>query len=132
MFGRTAEVATVADFDVWRLVGSRFRFVLPECIQRPFASATPRALKRFDSGNERAGDEHQLKIEGSRDVLNGRETRVDRRALEIGDLSLSQAHLAGQLLLTELLPAAGVAEYVGYRQRRITDTGLNGTSITIK
>lgn len=38
-----------------------------------------------------AGDEHQLEIKGPGHVLNRGEPRIDRRALEVGDLALPQA-----------------------------------------
>ena len=122
MFGRTARFASVADFHGRRIVRNTVGVVLAERIQRSFASVTSGALKSLHSRNEMARDEHQLEIEGSRHVLDGRETRVHRGTLEIGDLSLSHAEFGGQVLLTELLSQARVAKPVGYHSCAITYT----------
>ena len=98
------------------------RFFLAKRIQRSLASISARTLKGFDSGNEMARDERQLEIEGSRHVLNGREARVNRCALEIGDLPLSETQPARQLVLAELFPQACFAEQIGYRRCGITNT----------
>ena len=98
------------------------RFVLVKRIQRSLVSVPACALKGFESGNEMAWDEHQLEIEGSRHVLDGREARVNRCALEIGDLPLSETQPARQSVLAELFPQACFAEQIGYRRCGITNT----------
>ena len=85
----TSGLTAVADFWWWRLVEKIWGFVVAKRIQRPCAGVTPGPLKRVDSGNQVARDEHQLQAQGSRHVLNRREPGVDRCALEIGDLSLA-------------------------------------------
>ena len=71
-----------------------------------------------------AWDERQFKLEGSRHVLDSRQARVRRRTLQVRYLSLSQAQLAGQLLLAELFAPACFAEQISYCDRNITDTWL--------
>ena len=94
--------------------------LIGERVQRPFGSVAPGPLKRFDSRNEMTRDEHELQVEGSGHVLNRRESRVDRRALEVRDLSLAQAELAGELGLTELAAQPGRSEDVGQPEGEIT------------
>lgn len=60
-----------------------------------------------------AGDEHQLEIEGPGYVLNGGEPRINRGALEIGDLALPQAKLPGKSSLAELLTQACSLQRLG-------------------
>ena len=70
VIGLIARFATVTDFRVWRFVSVSLGVLIAKRIQRPFASVAAGALKRVDSGNEMAWDEHQLELEGSRYVLN--------------------------------------------------------------
>lgn len=112
VIGVAAGFTTVSEFWLWRFVGSVLCVVVAERIQRPFASVTAGTLKRFDSGNEMVRDEHQLEIEGSRHVLNGREARINGGALKVRDLSLAYAQLARELSLTQLAAQACLSEDV--------------------
>lgn len=47
-------------------------------------------------------DEHHFELEGSGHVVNGREARIGRGALEVGNLALAEAQLCGELSLTQL------------------------------
>jgi hypothetical protein len=101
-----ARFASVTDFLPWRFVSVSECFLITERVKWPSARVATGTLERVDGGDEMARYEHQLEIKGSSHVLNGRQARIDRGALEIGDLALPQADLPGKFGLAELLTQA--------------------------
>jgi hypothetical protein len=78
---RVSRFAWTPDFDSGRVARTRFT-VIVERVHRS-DGVTAGALKTLDGGNQVPRNEHELEIEGSRHVLDGREPRVHRGALEV-------------------------------------------------
>jgi hypothetical protein len=83
-----ARFADASDFRLWLFVNLGECVFIAERVERTLASVAPRTLKRTDGGDEMARDQHQFEVEGPSHVVNGGKARIDRGALEIGDLAL--------------------------------------------
>ena len=66
------------------------------------------------------GNEHDLEIERSGDVLDGRKPRVHRGTLEIRDLPLTHSQFAGEFLLAKVAVQPCSPKHL--EQRRVTIT----------
>ena len=87
-------------------------------------------MKAFDSGNKVPGNQQQLEIECSRDVLDRRQSRIHGRTLEIRDLPLTESQFVSQLLLAELTIQTSVAEHLEQPLANITFRGCERFGIT--
>jgi hypothetical protein len=89
--GLAVRLAVATDFRPLRFVSLFGCVLVTQRVKRASASIAAGTLKSIDGGDQMAGDEHQLEIKGPGHVLNRGEPRIDRRALEVGDLALPQA-----------------------------------------
>jgi hypothetical protein len=101
-----ARFADTTDFRLWLLLNVTECVVIAERVERTLASVAARTLKGADGGDERARNQHQFEVEGPCHVVNGGEARIDRGALEIGDLALPQTQLPSEFRLTEVTTQA--------------------------
>jgi hypothetical protein len=108
-----ARFADTADFRLWLFVNVSECLFIAERVERTPASVAARTLKRTDGGDEMPRDQHQFEVEGPCHVVNGGEARIDRGALEIGDLALPQTELPCEFSLTEVTTQACRLEDVG-------------------